>query len=70
MELVPAKQRFLAAAREGELVVLEDAGHLANLSRPKRFTRVLRRAARDRTAADARRPLSSEGPGPGADAAR
>lgn len=39
------ESRFLAAAREGRLVVLADAGHLANLSRPKRFTRVLHRAA-------------------------
>lgn len=36
---------FVEAARDGELVILDDAGHLANLSRPKRFTKVLRRAA-------------------------
>lgn len=36
---------FLEAARDGELVILEDAGHIANLSRPKRFTRILRRCA-------------------------
>ncbi|GAA1311691.1 alpha/beta fold hydrolase [Brachybacterium tyrofermentans] len=36
---------FLEAARDGELVILDDAGHIANLSRPKRFTKVLRRAA-------------------------
>ncbi|MBB5831719.1 alpha/beta fold hydrolase [Brachybacterium aquaticum] len=37
---------FLEAARDGELVILEDAGHIANLSRPKRFAKVLRRCAR------------------------
>ncbi|MEE1649471.1 alpha/beta hydrolase [Brachybacterium sp. J144] len=36
---------FLEAARDGELVVLEGAGHIANLSRPKRFTKILRRCA-------------------------
>ena len=36
---------FLRAAGDGELVVLHDAGHIANLSRPKRFAKVLRRAA-------------------------
>jgi pimeloyl-ACP methyl ester carboxylesterase len=38
---------FVEAARDGELVVLDDAGHIANLSRPKRFAKVLRRCARD-----------------------
>lgn len=37
---------FPEAARDGELVILEDAGHIANLSRPKRFAKVLRRCAR------------------------
>jgi pimeloyl-ACP methyl ester carboxylesterase len=36
---------FLGAARDGELIVLEDAGHIANLSRPKRFAKILRRCA-------------------------
>ncbi|WP_114856380.1 alpha/beta fold hydrolase [Brachybacterium sp. YJGR34] len=36
---------FLEVARDAELVILEDAGHVANLSRPKRFTRILRRCA-------------------------
>lgn len=36
---------FLQAAQEGELVILEDAGHIANLSRPKRFAKLLRRSA-------------------------
>ena len=36
---------FMEAAWDGELIVLHDAGHLANLSRPKRFTKVLRRCA-------------------------
>lgn len=36
---------FLEAAREAELVILDDAGHIANLSRPKRFAKVLRRCA-------------------------
>lgn len=36
---------FLEAARDGELVILHDAGHIANLSRPKAFTRILRRCA-------------------------
>lgn len=38
---------FLEAARDGELIILEDAGHIANLSRPKRFARVLDRCAQD-----------------------
>ena len=43
---------FLEAARDGELVILEDAGHIANLSRPKRFAKLLRdRAQRGKTAA-------------------
>lgn len=37
---------FLEAAGDAELVILHDAGHIANLSRPKRFAKVLRRAAR------------------------
>ena len=36
---------FLEAARDGELVILHDAGHIANLSRPKAFSRILRRCA-------------------------
>ena len=36
---------FLEAARDGRLVILEDAGHIANLSRPKRFAKILRRCA-------------------------
>ncbi|MGO1284386.1 alpha/beta hydrolase [Brachybacterium sp. Z12] len=36
---------FLQAAEDGELVILEDAGHIANLSRPKRFAKLLRRCA-------------------------
>jgi pimeloyl-ACP methyl ester carboxylesterase len=40
--------QFVEAARDAHLVILEDAGHLANLSRPKRFTKVLRRAAGER----------------------
>lgn len=40
---------FLEAARDGELVILEDAGHIANLSRPKRFAKLLRDRARPRT---------------------
>ncbi|MFC7376824.1 MULTISPECIES: alpha/beta fold hydrolase [unclassified Brachybacterium] len=36
---------FLDAAQNGELVILHDAGHIANLSRPKRFAKVLRRCA-------------------------
>ncbi|AXK44866.1 alpha/beta fold hydrolase [Brachybacterium saurashtrense] len=41
------EQQFLDAARDGELVILHDAGHIANLSRPKRFAKILRRCARD-----------------------
>lgn len=37
---------FLEAARDGELVVLADAGHIANLSRPKRFAKLLHQRAR------------------------
>lgn len=40
--------QFVEAAHDARLVILEDAGHLANLSRPKRFTKVLRRAAGER----------------------
>lgn len=40
------EQQFLDAARDGELVILHDAGHIANLSRPKRFAKILRRCAR------------------------
>ena len=36
---------FVEAARDGELVILQDAGHIANLSRPKRFAKVLHRCA-------------------------
>lgn len=36
---------FVEAAQDACLVILDRAGHLANLSRPKRFTKVLRRAA-------------------------
>ena len=36
---------FLEAARDGRLVILEDAGHIANLSRPKRFAKIRRRCA-------------------------
>ncbi|MGY5763601.1 alpha/beta fold hydrolase [Brachybacterium sp. DNPG3] len=36
---------FLEAARDGELTILADAGHIANLSRPKRFAKILRRCA-------------------------
>ncbi|EWS80536.1 alpha/beta fold hydrolase [Brachybacterium phenoliresistens] len=35
----------VAAAGRAELRILEDAGHIVNLNRPKRFTRVLREAA-------------------------
>lgn len=41
--------QFLEASRDGQLVVLHDAGHIANLSRPKRFATVLRRAAGSRS---------------------
>jgi len=37
---------FVEAARDAELVILADAGHIANLSRPKRFAKLLRRCAR------------------------
>ncbi|MCS6712633.1 alpha/beta hydrolase [Brachybacterium sp. EF45031] len=40
------EQRCQAAAREGRLRILEDAGHIANLNRPKRFTRIIVDAAR------------------------
>lgn len=36
---------FLEAARDGELVILQDAGHISNLSRPKRFAKILHRCA-------------------------
>lgn len=36
---------FMEAARDADLVILDDAGHIANLSRPKRFAKVLRRCA-------------------------
>ena len=36
---------FVEAAQHGELVILRDAGHIANLSRPKRFAKLLRRRA-------------------------
>ncbi|QCR54279.1 alpha/beta hydrolase [Brachybacterium sp. SGAir0954] len=48
---------FVEAARDGRLVILDDAGHIANLSRPKRFAKVLRRAA----AAGAESRLAREG---------
>ncbi|MGP9537422.1 alpha/beta fold hydrolase [Brachybacterium sp. AOP43-C2-M15] len=38
--------QFLEAARHGELVILADAGHIANLSRPRRFAKLLRDRAR------------------------
>ena len=37
---------FVEAARDGELVILADAGHIANLSRPKRFAKLLHQRAR------------------------
>ncbi|WP_029088597.1 alpha/beta fold hydrolase [Brevibacterium album] len=46
--------RFIAAAPRSRLVVLGDAGHIANLSRPKRFTAVLGQAAA--RSAEQRRP--------------
>jgi pimeloyl-ACP methyl ester carboxylesterase len=49
--------QFVAAAPRCRLVILEDAGHVANLSRPKRFTRVLREAAEA--------PVSTRGGQPG-----
>ena len=38
---------FVEAARKGELVILEDAGHIVNLSRPKRFAKILHRRAQE-----------------------
>lgn len=40
------EDRFLEAARDGRLEILWDAGHVANLNRPKRFARLVRKAAR------------------------
>lgn len=37
---------FVEAARDAELMILSDAGHIANLSRPKRFAKLLDRSAR------------------------
>ena len=37
---------FVETARDAELVILSDAGHIANLSRPKRFAKLLDRSAR------------------------
>lgn len=37
---------FMEAARDGELRILTDAGHIANLSRPKRFAKLLHHCAR------------------------
>ena len=38
------ERRFLAANDAARLVVLDDAGHISNLNRPKRFTKELRAA--------------------------
>ncbi|MFC0675457.1 alpha/beta fold hydrolase [Brachybacterium hainanense] len=39
------------AARDGTLRILDRAGHIANLNRPRRFTRIIREAARTRRSA-------------------
>ncbi|MDO5663503.1 MAG: alpha/beta hydrolase [Brachybacterium sp.] len=39
------ERRCLAAARDGRLRILEDAGHISNLERPKRFARIIRETA-------------------------
>lgn len=52
------ERRCLDAVRDGRLRILEDAGHIANLNRPKRFTRCIRDAA-----AGARRPVELAGIG-------
>ncbi|MBE7371033.1 alpha/beta fold hydrolase [Dermacoccus barathri] len=38
------ERRFLAANDAARLIVLDDAGHISNLNRPKRFTKELRAA--------------------------
>lgn len=37
--------QFLAAGQNADLVILDDASHIANLSRPKRFAKILRQRA-------------------------
>ncbi|MGO4691154.1 alpha/beta fold hydrolase [Glaciibacter sp. 2TAF33] len=39
------ERRFLAACRDGRLIVVPRAPHLVSLAQPERFTRVLRRVA-------------------------
>ena len=45
------ENRCLAAARDANLRILDDAGHIANLDRPKRFTRVIMETAQGADAA-------------------
>lgn len=50
------ERRFLAACRDGHLVVIPGASHLVSLAQPERFTTVLRRVAAEVGATDCGRP--------------